>query len=125
MTEMNNRTLSAIKLGVFIIALAMGILLYMVVKKNILVIAWGTLLIFGIALCILSRLDSNINTSAGPSNMIYNLAVGSVLALTGFTGLLYSLTDIGIIYAAVIMLVGIALIGIAIALINNKREASL
>lgn len=125
MTELNSRTLSAVKLGVFIIAFAIGILLYMAVKKDVLVIVWGTLLIFGIALCILSRLSSNATTGAGPSDLMYNLVIGAVLTLVGLAGLLYSMTSLGLVYIAVIVLIGIAVIGIAAALINNNKEASL
>lgn len=125
MTELNSRTLSAVKLGVFIIAFAIGILLYMAVKKDVLVIVWGTLLIFGIALCILSGLSSNATTGTGPSDLMYNLVIGAVLTLVGLAGLLYSMTSLGLVYIAVIVLIGIAVIGIAAALINNKKEASL
>ncbi|MFA6804858.1 MAG: hypothetical protein WCQ23_03895 [Candidatus Methanomethylophilaceae archaeon] len=125
MTELNSRTLSAVKLGVFIIAFAIGILLYMAVKKDVLVIVWGTLLIFGIALCILSGLSSNATTGTGPSDLMYNLVIGAVLTLVGLAGLLYSMTSLELVYIAVIVLIGIAVIGIAAALINNKKEASL
>jgi hypothetical protein len=125
MTELNNRTLSAVSLGVFIIALAIGFLAYMALDKGVLVILWVTALIFGVALCLMSSLFSDKTTGAGPSDRMYRLAVGAFVALVGLVGLIYTATTVDWIYVLVIFLIGIALIGITVALINNKKEASL
>ncbi len=125
MTKLNNRTLSAVSLGMFIIALAIGIIAYMALDKGVLIILWVTALIFGLTLCLMSNLFSDKTTGAGPSERIYRLAVGAFVALIGIVGLMYTATNIDWIYLIAIFLIGIAAIGIAIALINNKKEASL
>ncbi len=125
MTELNNRTLSAITLGTFIIALAIGFLAYKALDDGILVILWTTALIFGLALCVMSSMFDDSTTGAGPSERIYRLAVGAFVALIGIVGLAYTSANLDWIYVIALFLIGLAVIGILIALANNKKEAGL
>ena len=121
MAKTDKRTVSAVTLGVFIIALAVALVAYNLMNKGVLVIVWITALIFGIALCFLSNLYESSERRDEPSEGTYRLAMGAVTALIGIVGLCGTM-GLELIYTAVILLIGIALIGITVALMNMKRS---
>ncbi len=121
MAKTDSRTVSAVTLGVFIIALAVALLAYHFMNKGVLVILWVTALIFGVALCFLSNLYEGKEKRGEPSEGMYRLAVGAVTALIGITGLM-STMGMELIYTVAVFLIGIAAVGITIALINGKGK---
>ena len=118
---MNKRTLSAVTVGSFIIALAVGLIVY-VATKEVQMILWVTMLIFGIALIALSFLYSSESKKFGPSESIYILVCGVIVTVIGVIGILHTYTDISIWILVAIFLIVLALTGIAVALINGNKE---
>ena len=122
MAKMNNRTVSAIQLALFIIAIAVALIVYGT-THNVAGAFCALLLVTGLILMILSALRNKDGKGIGPSDQIYQLAVGAVVFVIGIAGTIWTCTDLGAIYIAAIVLIGIALIGIIVAVINNNREA--
>ena len=118
---MNNRSLSAVALGSAIIALAVGLIVY-VVTDRLTMILWTVLLIFGIALFALSFLYSSERGKFGPSESVYKMVLGVLLATAGVVGILYTYTDVSVWILAAIFLIVLALTGITVALANGKEE---
>lgn len=123
MKNINGKTLQAISLGAFLISLAAAFAAYKLLDAGIMVIFWVTALAYGIFLCFASGLRSETPGKFGPSDSMQTVAVGSVTALIGFLGLLYT-AGADWIYIISALLAGVALIGITIALVNGRREES-
>ncbi|MCL1979154.1 MAG: hypothetical protein FWG60_03240 [Methanomassiliicoccaceae archaeon] len=121
---MNNRTLSAVTLGSLIIALAIGLIFYAATDCGWMMIIWTTMLIFGIALFALSFLYPGESGKFGPSESIYRMVLGILIAVAGVIGILNTYTDVSIWILAAIFLIAVALVGITVALINGKKEES-
>jgi peptidoglycan/LPS O-acetylase OafA/YrhL len=119
--KMNNKTLSAISLGSAIIALGIGLIVY-VITDELAMILWTVLLIFGIALLAMSFLYSGKSGKFGPSEFVYRMVLGILLAVIGVIGILYTYTDVSIWILAAIFLIALALVGILVALMNGKKE---
>jgi len=120
--KMDNRTLSAITLGSFLIALAIGIIVYVATSYGILMILWITLLIFGIALLALSFMYPTESGKFGPSESSFRMVWGILLAVMGFVGLLYTITNVNVWILVAIVLIAVAVVGILVALKNGKKE---
>jgi len=118
---MNNKTLSAVVLGSFIIALAIGLIAYYATNYGLAIILWVTLLIFGIALFALSFLSSGKSSKFGTSESSYRMVSGILIAVIGLIGILYTATSISIWILAAIFLIVLALVGISVALMNGKE----
>ena len=119
---MNNRTLSAVVLGSFIIALAVGLIAYYATDYGLAIILWVTLLIFGIALFALSFLYPKESGKFTPSESLYRTVLGLIIAVIGLIGLLYTATSISWIILVAVFLIVLAVVGIAVALTNGKKE---
>jgi len=119
---MNNRTLSAAVLGAFIIALAVGLIIYAVTDYGLTIILWVTLLIFGIAFFAVSFISPKEAGKFGPSESSYRMVVGIITAMIGLIGLLYTTTDLDPIILIAIFLIVIAVVVIAVALMNKNKE---
>jgi len=120
--KMDNRTLSAITLGSFLIALAIGIIVYVATSYGILIILWIALLIFGIALLALSFMYPTESGKFGPSESSFRMVWGILLAVVGFVGLLYTMTDVNVWILLAIILIAVAVTGIIVAVKNGKKE---
>lgn len=120
----NSRTLSAVTLGMFIISLAAGLVVYSMTDAGVSTVLWTTALAFGICLCAVSTLHSGDETGFGPSESMYRLATGAVLAAIGLVGMLHSFTDVSDLILIALFLMIIAAIGIAVALVNGKKKES-
>jgi hypothetical protein len=118
---MNNRTLSAVTLGAFLIALAVGIIAWVAMDSALTMILWVTLLIFGIALFALSFLYPKGSGKFGPSEFIYRMVAGIIIAAIGLIGILFTETEISIWILAAIFLIVLAVVGITVALMNGKE----
>ncbi|MDD3379298.1 MAG: hypothetical protein PHG86_04855 [Candidatus Methanomethylophilaceae archaeon] len=118
----NNKTMSAVLLGAAIIALAIGLIIYSVVRKDFFVIIWSFALIFGIAICITVSAYSNAEKH-GPSEMMYRLSTGMVMVLIGIIGFINIFASIDALILIAIFLIGLAFIGITVAITNNKKVA--
>jgi len=118
---MNNRTLSAVVLGSFIIALAVGLIAYYATDYGLAMVLWVTLLIFGIALFALSFLYPKESGKFTPSESSYKMVQGIIIAVLGLVGLLYTTASISPIILAAIFLIVLAVTGIAVALMNGKK----
>ena len=116
------RTLSAITAGMFLIALAIGIIAYKATETGgITIIIWVLALVFGLMLCMISTAYSDKEIKGVPSEMMYRFAVGSFVALIGLSGILWTLTKLDSMYILAIFIIGLAAIGISVALINSKK----
>ena len=122
MAKVNGRTVSAIQTGLFLIAVAVALIVYMITDNAIGALC-SLFLVFGLVLCVMSPLRSSKTTGIGAADDVYNLAIGMVIAVVGLIGVLWACTDLGGIVLAAIFLVCIAVIGITVAIINNNREA--
>jgi peptidoglycan/LPS O-acetylase OafA/YrhL len=119
---MNNRTLSAMTLGSFLISLGIGIILYVATDYGLMIILWTTLLIFGIALLALSFMYSAESGKFGPSESSYRMVAGTLTAVVGFIGMLNTFADVSIWILAAIFIIALALVIMIVALINGKKE---
>jgi peptidoglycan/LPS O-acetylase OafA/YrhL len=119
---MNNRITSVAALGAFIIALAIGLIIFAATDHGVTIILWTTLLIFGIALFALSFIYPKEEGKFGPSEAIYRMVAGVIIAMAGLTGMLHTLTDIDLLILAAMFLIVIAVLIIAVALMNGKRR---
>ncbi|MDR2698310.1 MAG: hypothetical protein LBB30_01360 [Candidatus Methanoplasma sp.] len=119
---MNNKTLSAVTLGAFVISLAVGLIIYAATDCGLIVILWTTLLLFGIALFALSFMYSGESRGFGPSESVYRMTMGIIAAVVGLIGMLYTFTDVGILILAAIFIIVLALVGVFVALTNGKKE---
>jgi hypothetical protein len=118
---MNNKTLSAVTAGSLVIALAVGLIVYVVTDKWIMIL-WTFLLIFGIALFALSFLYPRESGKFGPSESSYMMVMSILPAAVGAKGLLNTCTDISNWILIAIFLIALALAGMTVALMNGKKE---
>jgi len=119
---MNNKLLSAVTLGSFLISLAVGLIIYVATDCGLLTILWTVLLIFGIALFALSFMYSGESKGFGPSESSYRMVLGIILAVIGLIGILNTFTDVDILILVAIFIIAVVLIGIFTALMNGKKE---
>jgi hypothetical protein len=116
---MNSRTTSAVTLGLVIIALAVGLIVYYL-TDNVLGGISVIILVAGIALASTSIGFSGVPDKYGPSDFLYRLVVGLVVAVIGVIILISAFTDVSGIILAAIFIIAIAVIGIFAALVNGK-----
>jgi len=120
---MNKNTLSAVTLGLLLLSVAAGIIVWQITDEGIGVALCMILLIFGIGLFALSFLDSGVPSKFGPSESTYKLVIGIIIAVFGVAGLLNIFTDLSIWILAALVIIVVAVLGITIALTNGKKEA--
>jgi len=121
---MNTRTLSAVTLGAFLLSFAIGLIAGMITDNIIFGTVCISILIFGIALAAISLLYSGGHSNFGPSEGMYKMVSGIMLAATGLIGTLAVYTDISLTILAAIFIVILALAIIIVALINGKKEGN-
>ncbi|MDR3074875.1 MAG: hypothetical protein LBU30_02405 [Candidatus Methanoplasma sp.] len=119
---MKSRTLSAVTLGLFIISLAAGLIVFSVTDHGPMIILWVTILIFGTALFVMSFMYSGEIGKFGPSDSIYMMVPAILLAVIGLLGILHMFTDLSIWILVAVFLIALALVGISVALENGKKE---
>lgn len=119
---MNNRSLSAVVLGFFLISVAIGFIVYSATDYGWTIILWTTMLIFGIALLVMSFMYPKESGKFGPSDSIYRMVAGVLIAVVGLIGMLNTFTDLSLWILVAIFLIAIALLGIFVALTNGKKE---
>ncbi|MDR0309371.1 MAG: hypothetical protein LBH88_01240 [Candidatus Methanoplasma sp.] len=119
---MNNRTLSAVTLGAFLIALAVGLVIYASTDHGSMIVLWTTMLIFGMLLFALSFMYSGESGKFGPSESSYRMVAGILVAVIGLIGMLYTFTDLSVLILVAIFIIALAAVGITVALINGKKE---
>lgn len=112
------RTWSAISVGVFLLSLALGILLYMQ-TNDVFDAFWTILIVFGIYMAVSSVLRPNDTDNFGPSPADATIAGGVVLAGVGAAGLVYSFTG-EVLYTAVVIIVVVAVVGMMLAIKNRN-----
>jgi hypothetical protein len=117
---MKSNTLSAVTLGLAIMALAAGLIAYYATSDALAAIGIAVLII-GALVAATSVGYSAAPDKFGPSARSHRLATGLVAAVAGAVLLLAWLGVDAIILAA-IFIIGVAAIGIAVAL-SNDREA--
>jgi len=120
---MNKNTLSAVTLGLLLLSVAAGIIVWQVTDKGLEVALCVILLIFGIGLIALSFLDSGVPSKFGPSESTYKLVIGTIITVFGVAGLLSIFTDLNTWILAALIIIVIAVLGMIIALTNGKKEA--
>ena len=111
------RTQSAIAIGAFLIAIAVGLLVGYF-KDDYLTAVWVVLIIFGIYMVFASKFRSNNNDSFGPSEADAAAAGGIIMAGIGAAGMVYTFTE-EVIFTAVVLLVVFAVTGIVMAYKNR------
>lgn len=114
---LSSRTLNAIGAGAFLIAVALGIILY-TVTGNALDAVWMILIVFGLYMGITSTLRSRSTDGFGPSEADVTVVGGALLAGIGVAGLIYSISD-EVLYTVAVIIVIVAVVGIIMA-IKNK-----
>jgi hypothetical protein len=119
---MNNKTLSAVTLGAFIISLAIGVIVYAVTDYGLAIILWVTMLIFGIALFAISFMYSGKPGKFGPSDSSYRMVAGILIAVVGLLCIIATLTNVSWWILVAVFLIVLALTGIFVALTNGKKE---
>ena len=120
--KMNAKTLSAVTLGSLLISIAVGLLVWTVTDESPIIVIWTALLIFGVILVLLSFMYSPVPTKFGPSDAMYKLVCGILAAMIGLIGMLYTFTDLEFWVLVAIFIIALAVTGIAVALVNGKRE---
>ncbi|MCL2317886.1 MAG: hypothetical protein FWC44_02360 [Methanomassiliicoccaceae archaeon] len=106
---MNSNTLSAITVIALIVALAIGLIVYVVTDYGLIIILWVTLMIFGGAYGTLAMFSPKESGKYGPAPFINNLIIGEIILMVGMIGLLYTISDVDpiiLIAAFLVMLAG-------------------
>jgi hypothetical protein len=121
----DNRTVSSVMIGLFLVALAVGLLAWHIGNLDGICIIWITLLVFGICFLALAPIyKNNSNNNFGPSNDLARAVSGLLMILIGTIGLLWSLANLDTITFVATLLIGIAAIGIFAALYSHSKEGS-
>ncbi|MBP3385608.1 MAG: hypothetical protein J6K69_01970 [Candidatus Methanomethylophilaceae archaeon] len=115
---MSPRTWNAVSIGVFLIAIALGILIY-TSTNDIFDAFWSILIAFGAYMALSSPFRKEEVDSFGPSMSDAICAGGVLLAGIGASGLLYSFTG-EVLYTAVVIIVIVALVGIILSIKNRS-----
>ena len=115
---MNPRTWNAIAVGMLLIAIALGVILYFYTGD--LLNAFSAILrVFGLYIAATSFARKGGENNFGPSASDAAMAAGGIVAGVGVTGFVYSLSGEVLITAAVLIII-VAVIGIAMALKNRN-----
>lgn len=112
------RTWNAISLGVLLLAIAVGVILY-VATGDLLDIFAAILLVYGIYVAVMSTAKKGGENNFGPSAADATLAGGAILAGVGLMCFAYSFSGNVLITIAVLIIV-IAVVGIAMAVKNRN-----
>ena len=115
---MNPRTWNAIAVGMLLIAIALGVILYFY-TGDLLNAFSAILLVFGLYIATTSFARKGGEDNFGPSASDAVMAAGGIVAGVGVTGFVYSLSGEVLITAAVLIII-VAVIGIAMALKNRN-----
>jgi hypothetical protein len=106
----------------FLIALAIGIIVYALTDYGILIILWITLLIFGAALLVMSFMSSKESGKFGPSDFSYRMVMGAFITAIGLIGLLSTFTSLSWWILLAIFIIVVAVVVLAVTLTNGKKE---
>ncbi len=115
---MNPRTWTAISVGVLLIAVAVGIILY-VVTGDLLNTFATILLVYGMYMAAMGFVKKGGENNFGPSESDAALAAGAVIAGIGAACFAYSFSDSVYITVAVLIIV-LAVVGIIMAVKNRN-----
>lgn len=116
------RTRGAVVTAAAIIAIALGLLICGLGHLAWLNMLWIFLLVFGLALIAVGFVYSSVPDKFGPSEQTYRVAAGAVLALFGFVGIIWQNTKVGWFVYVAVLLIGIALIGMTVAVGTRKSS---
>lgn len=106
--------------AVALIGIAVGALLYGLADVGITVAIGVILIILGIDILAVGSTYSAEPDKFGPSEGMYRVAVGSVIALIGAIMVIVGY-DVNIWVAVAVFIIGIALIGLATGLVNGRK----
>ena len=115
---LNARTWNAISVGVLLLAVALGIILY-VVTEDILSTFATILLVYGVYMAAMSFAKKGGEDNFGPSESDAALAAGAVIAGIGAACFAYTFSDSVYITVAVLIIV-LAVVGIIMAVKNRN-----
>lgn len=115
---LNPRTWNAISAGVLLLAIAIGIILY-VVTGDILDTFATILLVYGVYIAVMSFAKKGGEDNFGPSAADAAMAGGAVLAGIGLACFAYSFSESVLITVAVLIIV-LAVVGIVMAVKNRN-----
>ena len=115
---LNARTWNAISVGVLLLAVALGIILY-VVTEDILSTFATILLVYGVYMAAMSFAKKGGEDNFGPSESDAALAAGAVIAGIGAACFAYIFSDSVYITVAVLIIV-LAVVGITMAVKNRN-----
>ncbi len=115
---MSTRTWNAIAAGVFLLAVALGILIYSS-TGDVFDVLWTILIVFGLYVGLSSVFKDRGNDNFGPSEADVSLVGGIILAGIGVSGLVYSVTS-DVLYTVVLLIVIVAVAGIIMAIKNRN-----
>ena len=115
---LNPRTWNAISAGVLLLAIAVGVLLF-VATDDLLSTFSVILLVYGLYIAVMSFAKKGGEDNFGPSAADAAMAAGAVIAGIGLAGFAYSFTDNVLITVAVLIIV-LAVVGIVMAIKNRN-----
>lgn len=118
MVKNNERMWNGITAGAILLAIAIGIVLY-VVTGNVFDTVFSILMVFGAYLAVSSRFRNLDDDGYGPSEGDVTMVAGVLLAGVGAAGFAHSLTGDVMITVAVIIAI-VAIVGIMMAVKNRN-----
>lgn len=107
--------------AVALIGIAICAVLYGVAGVDLLTVFGAFLVIIGADLFLVGATYSSAPDKFGPSEQMCRVAVGLLVAVIGIAVILIGL-DVNMWVAVAVVIVGIALIGLATGLINSKKS---
>ena len=114
------RTRAALTAGIVLIGAAVALIAYMAAGLALLSAVGVFVLILGVAVFSMSFGYSSAPDKFGPSERDYRLAMGLVIALIG-TVLLMTGLNLEWYWLVAILIIGIAVIGMMMAVINSRK----
>ena len=114
------RTRAAITAGIVLIGAAVAILAYFAAGLGAAAAAGIFILIMGVAILAMSFGYSSAPDKFGPGERDYRMAMGLVITLIGAVAIIAG-TGLEWYWLVAVLIIGIALIGIAMALMNSRK----
>lgn len=113
------RTWNALAVGVLLLAIAIGIILYSVTDEILNTLA-AILLVYGVYVAAMSFARKGGEDNFGPSAADAAMAGGAILAGVGLAMFAYSLTEGDVLITAAVIIIVVAVVGIVMAVKNRN-----
>lgn len=114
------RTRNMVIAAAVMIAVALGLLVWGIAGFSVVSTLGVVLLVIGFAIFAVGVTYSGVPDKFGPSEKMYRVAGGLVLVLLGIVCVITNYNASWVVYVAV-LIIGLALIGLSVGLINSKH----